>query len=36
MKKEYYAYKYNDLGLDALLEGNFELALHYFNKALSI
>lgn len=36
MKKEFDAYKYNDLGLDALLEGNYETALQYFNKALNI
>lgn len=36
MKKEFDAYKYNDLGLDALLEGNYEIALQYFNKALNI
>ena len=36
MTKEFVAYNYNDLGLNALFEGNYEIALQYFNKALSI
>lgn len=36
MAKGFVANNYNNLGLDALFEGNYELALHYFNKALSI
>ena len=36
MTSEFDAHKYNDLGLDALLEGNYEIALQYFNQALSI
>ena len=36
MTSEFDAYKYNELGLDALFEGNYEIALQYFNKALSI
>ena len=36
MTSEFDANRYNELGLDALFEGNHEIALQYFNKALSI
>ena len=36
MTSEFDANRYNELGLDALLIGNYEIALQYFNKALSI
>ncbi len=36
MTSEFDANRYNELDLDALFEGNYEIALQYFNKALSI
>ena len=36
MTQEFEAQHYNNLGLDALLENNFEVALENFNKALKI